>query len=179
MMRFILRAMIRKFEQRYSYDASYMHEINEVSAGATIRLLSFAGITNYRGKQPALWGGAALAATLHGDCGPCAQLMVDKLLELKIAPEQIQACLEGDDQAAGAMGQGYQFAKAVLANSSEVDVLANQIKNDHGHESLIAAAYATSTYTTYPLLKRALGHAKACHLIKLDNSSEITFNTSP
>lgn len=175
-MRTILSKLIRSFEQRYGYDAGYMHEINQVSASATIRLLSLSGITNYRGKELPVWGGAALAATLHGDCGPCAQLMVNRLLELKVAPEQIQACLEGDYQSSGTMGLGFQFAQAVLDKSREIDILADQIKNEHGQESLIAAAYAASTYSTYPLLKRALGHAKACNSIKLNNGAEIRVN---
>ena len=168
--------MIRNFELRYNYDASYMREINQVSASATIRLLSFSGITNYRGKEQAVWGGAALAATLHGDCGPCAQLMVDRLLELKLAPEQIQACFAGDFEGAGSLGLGYQFAQAVLTNSTAIEALAEKIKTNYGQESLIAAAYAASTYATYPLLKRALGHAEACQMLKLADGTEIRFN---
>jgi hypothetical protein len=176
MIRFILEKMIRSFEQRYGYDASYMHEINSVSTSATIRLFSFGGITNYRGKELPVWGGAALGATMHGDCGPCAQLMVDRLLELELAPERIQACLQADYLSAGSMGLGYQFAQAVLANSSEIEVLAEQIKSTYGQESLIAAAYAASTYSTYPLLKRALGQAQSCQLIKFNNGSELKIN---
>lgn len=167
MIRWLLNKMINGFEKRYDYDAQYMREINQVSPSAIIRLLSFSGITNYRGNELSVWGGAALASTLHGDCGPCAQLMVDRLLELELNPADIQACVQGDYLSAGATGLGYQFALAVLNNSDDIDQLAAQIKTSYGPESHIAAAFAASTYSTYPLLKRALGHAKTCQLISL------------
>lgn len=173
MIRAILHKIIRLFENRYNYDAGYMHEINDVSRSATIRLLSFQGITNYRGNEVAIWGGSALAATLHGDCGPCAQLMVDRLLELKLEPSQIQACLQHNFEAAGSTGLGYQFAQAVLNNTADISSLADKIKSDHGQEALIAAAYAASTYTTYPLLKRALGCAQSCQQITLNDGYQV------
>ena len=69
MFKSLLFKMIRKFESSYDYDASYMHQINSVSASATIRLMMLSGITNYQGTNKSIWGGAALAATLRGDCG--------------------------------------------------------------------------------------------------------------
>lgn len=173
MIRNLLEKIVTKFERQYDYDASYMHEINQVSSGALLRLLSFQGITNYRGSEPSIWGGAALAATLHGDCGPCAQLMADRLVELGESTEQIKACLEHCFEGAGNLGLGYQFAQAVLLNSHEIDHLAKRISAEFGQDSLIAAAYAASTYTTYPLLKRALGHAQACQKVRVGDGVEV------
>lgn len=178
MIRSLLAAMIRKFEQQYNYDAKYMHEINEVSVNASLRLLSFSAITNYRSKETAIWGGAALAATVHGDCGPCTQLMVDRLIELKIPHEQIRYSLKSEFDSAGALGLGYQFAHAVLKDSSELNLLSNRIKSEHGQEALIAAAYAASTYATYPLLKRALGHSIKCHMINVGDESNIRISNA-
>lgn len=178
MIRILLKKIISKFERQYGYDANYMHEINTVSSAALLRLLSFQGITNYRGSEPSIWGGAALAATLHGDCGPCAQLMTDRLVELGQSTEQIKACLEHRCDQAGSMGLGYQFAQAVLLNTEEIDKLADRIRSEFGQDCLIAAAYAASTYTTYPLLKRALGQAQACHKIDLGHGVEVAVSVT-
>jgi hypothetical protein len=154
--------MINKFESHYGYDASYMHDINSISASATIRLMMLSGMTNYCGTDKSVWGGAALAATVYGDCGPCAQLVIDRLIEQGLDAKQLTACINKDWRTADAMGLGFRFAQATLNNSHCLEILRSDILEKHGDTALIAASFATVSYPVYPLLKRALGSAKAC-----------------
>lgn len=162
MFKIILSKMIKKFESHYDYDASYMHDINSVSASATTRLMMLSGMTSYSGSNKSVWGGAALAATLHGDCGPCAQLVIDRLIEQGLDAKQLTACINKDWLTAADTGLGFRFAQATICNTEDLELLRGDILKKHGDTALIAASFATVSYPVYPLLKRALGSAKAC-----------------
>ena len=167
MLKWLLHRLTDRFESRYQYDAAYLHEIIDVSPAASLRLSKLRSITSYSGPYPEPWAGAALAATLHGDCGPCAQLVVDMLLEAGIRAEQLQACLESDWATAADVGLGYRFARATLNGSGEVDALRERIVHRFGQHGLIAIAYATSTFEVYPRLKRALGFHQHCQSLDI------------
>ena len=167
MFKAIVSKLISKFESNYNYDASYMHEINAVSASASLRLMMLSGMTNFEGSNKSIWGGAALAATLHGDCGPCAQLMVDRLIEQNFSEQELIACIDADWAVAADVGLGFSFAKAVLNNHHNLDSLRADILNKHGESALVAASFATASYPVYPLLKRALGSAEACQSLMI------------
>ena len=173
MFKSLLFKMIRKFESSYDYDASYMHQINSVSASATIRLMMLSGITNYKGTNKSIWGGAALAATLRGDCGPCAQLIIDRLLEQGLCSKELVACIHKDWPSASATGLGFRFAVATLSNEKSLDSLRVEILEEHGEAALIAASYATVSYPVYPLLKRALGSTEACQSLVIGDHQNV------
>ncbi len=162
MFKSLLRKMIRKFELSYDYDASYMHKINSISPSATIRLMMLSGMTNFQGPEKSIWGGAALAATLQENCGSCAQLMIDRLLEQNLDSAELIACIHKDWPNALTTGLGFRFAYATLNNEACLTSLRAEILEKHGETALIAASYATVSYPVYPLLKRALGAVEAC-----------------
>lgn len=162
----ILNFIISKFEAKHSYNSDYLREITDTSASASMRLMLLSGMTGYTGNKSPVWGGAALAGTLHGDCGPCAQLIVDQLIEMKFDTAELRACINSDWQAAGATGLGFRFAQAVLNNSDNVSQLRNEIVSNHGKEALTAAAFATTSYPVYPFLKRAMGYDQSCASIQ-------------
>ena len=163
MLKWILHTMTRKFERAYDYDGTYMHEIVDLSAGAGLRLSALPFMSGYRDGAPAeLWAGAALASSLDGDCGPCAQLTVDFALEAGVRPAALRACLAGEYEEAGLAGLGFRFARAAIADDPETEVLRSQIVQRFGRRALVAVAFATATSRAYPVLKRAMGHGAAC-----------------
>ncbi|MBL4671191.1 MAG: hypothetical protein JKX81_02935 [Arenicella sp.] len=178
MFRAMLHKMISGFESKYDYDASYMHEINDISSAATFRLMLLSGMTNFQGPEKSIWGGAALAATLHGDCGPCAQLIIDRLLEQGLDADQLAACISQDWPVAMATGLGYRFARATLDNESGLDALRSEIREKYGEAALIAASFATVSYPAYPLLKRALGTAESCQSLKIGEHQDVKIGDS-
>ena len=173
MFRALMHKMITSFEAKYDYDAAYMHDINEVSASATVRLMMLSGMTSFQGPDKSVWGGAALAATLHGDCGPCAQLIIDRLLSEGLAANELTACIRHDWPSAAGAGLGFRFAQAVLNNDQEVEALRVEIRNGYGEGVLVAASFAAVSYPVYPLLKRALGSAVSCQSLVIGDYQDV------
>jgi hypothetical protein len=120
-----------------------------------------------KGPVPEVWAGAALASTLDGDCGPCAQLIVDMAVKAGVDEARIIACLARDFEAAGPAGLGFRFAEAAISGDLQADTLRDEIRAAYGEKAVIACAYAAASGRAYPVMKRALGHGKACQRITL------------
>lgn len=169
MMKALLKRGIRAFERRYAYDASYMTHVVDSSTAAGLRLSFLPMISQYRGPASAtpIWAGAALASTLDGDCGPCAQLIVDMAVEADVEAHDLSLCLTGDAQQAGDVGLGFRFAQAAIAGGLEIDTLREAIAAKHGEAAVIAASFAAASGRVYPVMKRGLGYAQACHQLQV------------
>lgn len=164
MIRTFLHAQARKFARAFAYDVSYMHEIINASPGAAIALSRLPGFYKYRGPKAGLtvWTGALLASTLEGDCGPCAQLVIDMAIANGADPAALQACAEGRPKDAGAMGLGFRFAAAAIAGDPAADDLRREIRGEFGSRAAISCAFAAASGRIYPVIKRGLGHGQTC-----------------
>lgn len=174
MLKWLLHKSLDRFERKFQYDASYMHDITEKSLGAGLRLTALPFISQFKGPYPDVWAGALLASTLEGDCGPCAQLVVDTALEAGVSADKLYACTTRDFERAGAAGLGFQFAEASIQGREETDTLRDEIIRQFGDEALFAAAFAAATGRAYPVLKRAVGHGAACHTLHIGHLSDIS-----
>ena len=173
MIRSILHRAARSLARRYSYDTTYLHEVIDVSPGAAMGMQRLRGFYKYRGSKAGLpvWFGALLASTLEGDCGPCVQLVIDMALEQGIEPAPILACVEGRPHEAGPVGLGFRFAGMAIADDLETDTLRCEIQTAFGRKAAISCALAAAAGRVYPVMKRGLGHGKACQ--KLDIAGHI------
>jgi len=162
----LLHRAAQRFQRRYDYDGSYMHEVIDASTGAGLRLAGFSMLSQYRGPAPQVWAGALLASTLDGNCGPCAQLVIDMAIEAGADPARLRACATGRADQAGATGLGFRFARAAIAGTPEADELRGQIAAKYGPQAVVAAGFAAASGRMYPVLKRSLGHGASCQ--KLD-----------
>lgn len=167
MIRWLLHKMTRGFEARYQYNGDYMHEVYDISTIAGLRLSMLPVLSQYRGPNIDIWAGAALASTLDGDCGPCAQLVVNMALEAGANPEHLSQCVQGDAASAEAVGLGFRFAKAAINDLIETDDLREEIITGYGKEASLAAAFTAATSRAYPVLKRALGKGSACTALNI------------
>lgn len=169
MLRSLLHAAARGFEKRYRYDASYMHDVIDVSRKAGVGLFLFPAMVQYRGPKSAgaVWAGAALASTMDGDCGPCAQLVLDMAIEQGADPAHLRACLRGDWGVAGPEGLGYRFAVAAILDAPDLPQLARDIEQAYGKKALTAVAFAAASGRFYPVLKRGLGHGQLCARLEI------------
>ncbi|PCJ68741.1 MAG: hypothetical protein COA62_12940 [Rhodobiaceae bacterium] len=174
MIRWLLHLGTRRMERATNYDATYMHEVIDTSTSAALKLSALPLLSQHRDTAPLpLWYGAVIASVLEGDCGPCAQLMVDMGLGQGVDPDLLRALLARDMEAAGEEAAlGFRFAEAVMAGDPESETMRLHIEHVYGKRALIAVAYATAFCRTYPVLKRALGHGLACQRIKVGNHSE-------
>jgi hypothetical protein len=169
MIKSLLKAGFARFGARYDYDASYMSEVTDRSTAAGFRLAALSLFSQFRGPEEAVdvWAGAVLASTLDGDCGPCAQLIVDMAIEAQVRTDQLALCIQGAPEDAGDVGLGFQFARAVIEDRQEVAELRNTIEQRFGQTAVVAASFATSSGRVYPVLKRGLGFGQMCSKVRI------------
>jgi hypothetical protein len=167
MIRWLLHKMTRQFEARYRYNGDYMHEVYDISTSAGIRLSMLPLLSQYRGPNIDIWAGAALASVLDGDCGPCAQLVVDMAVEAGASAEHLTRCAQGDAENAATVGLGYRFACAAIHDDPQANDLREEIILSYGKEASLAAAFTAATSRAYPVLKRALGHGAVCSTLNI------------
>jgi len=169
MIRWLLHRFVTRFERQTNYDATYWHEIADVSPGAAMRLMLLPVINQYKGDAPpALWYGAGIASMVDGDCGPCLQLMVDGALHEGVRASDVTALLAGNLDAASEEARlGFRLGKAAIENDPAAVELRDEVVAKFGQKALIGLAYVTATARAYPVLKRTLGHGAACQRIRV------------
>lgn len=175
MIKWLLRRGARSFGRTLDYDVSYMLEVIDASSGAGMRLSAFPLISQYRGPKAAqqVWVGAIFASTLEGDCGPCAQLVVDMAVKAGADPALLKQCFDGDAHKAGDVGLGFRFAMASIHGDLEGDDLRQKIEDKYGAQAVIAAAFAAGSGRFYPVFKRGLGHGHACSQLQFETPLEL------
>lgn len=169
MLKSFLHWRIRAFEQRYDYDATYMHEIADTDTRALMALQRLTNAGQYGGTLPqdALFA-ARLAAALFEDCGPCVQVVVNIALEAGVEPTLLATLAAGHpERVAAGPGCAFRFARAVLANSSEVGALREEVVQHYGAGAPYCLGLALSVARAYPVLKRAMGHAHTCQRVEV------------
>lgn len=173
MIKYFLKMGIRRFANRYNYDADYMTHIADTSTTAGVRLSLLPLYSQFQGPKAArdVWAGAILGSTQEGDCGPCVQLVVDMALELGVPAEQIACCLEGNAATAGDVGLGFRFSHAAIENLRELDELRSEIEKRFGATALAAVSFAASSGRIYPVLKRGLGFGQSCSMVYIKNEA--------
>ena len=99
MLKAVLRRYIRRFQVRWSYDASYFRDLLDLGSWTFIGF----GLATSLGRRPeapaAAMAAVGLVGTMTEDCGPCTQIQVDMSLAGGLSPQLLQAILQGDEAA--------------------------------------------------------------------------------
>jgi hypothetical protein len=109
---------------------------------------------------------AAIGGALVEDCGPCVQIASDRAVEAGMSGETIKALLSGEPANADAQ-LGFDYARALLNASDNLDALRETIEARFGKRGLIALTFMAMAARNFPVLKRALGHAKTCQRVRV------------
>lgn len=174
MLKTLLHRYTRRFERRYRYDATYLHELAELSPAAFVRfgLMQSAGGT-WRGEAPLnAWCAAGIAGALVEDCGPCVQIASDTAVEAGMPGDVIAALLSGRPADAEAQ-LGFDFGRALLNNSEQLDSLRERIEQQWGKRALLAISLRALTSRNFPVLKRAMGHARTCQRVRIGDADVV------
>lgn len=173
MLSWLIERKINEFEREHAYNMDYMREVLKAGVGPTLAFARAAKLGEApNGLPQATWHAAKLVATQTEDCGPCLQLVATFAERDGEPPERIQAVLEGrfidlpKDARLGAA-----FAKAVLANAPEADVLRSELVARFGTRGLVSIAFAILSCRLYPTLKAVLGHAERCSVVRVGGAS--------
>jgi hypothetical protein len=121
MLRWFVGQFLRRYEQRYDYDAAYLRAMFRHAPEAFWKFAKIGDAAQHRFQAP---GAALFAAKLVGtvgeDCGPCTQLVVNQAREAGVGENDIAAVLERKVEAMGAdAALGFRFADAVLAHGDD------------------------------------------------------------
>jgi hypothetical protein len=169
----IIERRIEAFERAFGYDASYMKEILGASRRAFARVARLESLAAYRDQVPRdAWYAAKIAATMHEDCGPCTQLVVDMARKEGVPAEVLRAVVTGADEALPAETRlGLRYARAVLAHDEAAEALRAEVLGRWGQRGLVSLALGMVGSRLYPALKYALGHGRSCRTIRIGDTT--------
>lgn len=160
---------IAQFEAHYNYDSTYMRDMLEHSPEGFAKFNNFLPLARHHEKlsNNDYWV-AKLAAMQAADCGECLQLNVRMAREAGVARELIQAAVRGGDALPADLCDVYRYAKNVAANVPIDEDLLDRIEARFDKGALLEFALAIATASVFPVIKRALGQAKACSQINIE-----------
>ncbi len=164
MVKWLMHRGIAAFERQWNYDAGYLHEIIEVSPRAAWMFSRAAAIGKYRKDVPvAALAAAAITAVRHEDCGPCTQLGVSMFEKSGVDPKVLRAVLTEDAAAMpDEVALAWRFTRATIDHDPSADRYRDEIVKRWGPRAVITLAFAIVSARTYPTVKYAMGHGKAC-----------------
>jgi len=167
MLKWLMHKGIAAFERKWQYDASYLHEIIDVSPRAAWVFSRAAAIGTYRKDVPlAAWTAAAITAVRSEDCGPCTQLGVQMAEKSGVDPNVLRAILAEDAAAMpDDVALAWRFTRASIDHDPTADDYRAEIARRWGPRAVISLAYASLASRTYPTVKYAMGHGKTCQRI--------------
>lgn len=166
MLGWLYHRMIARMERRYTYDAAYLHEALDAAPAGARRFLRMQMTGNWRGGLPLeAFHAAALGAALHEDCGPCVQIVTDMAIESGVTPAAIAALLSGNGEQDARLA--FDYARALLADSETLDTLREAAKARFGQKGLLALSLRAMTARNFPVMKRVMGHARACRKVRV------------
>lgn len=167
MLKWLMHRGLAAFERKWSYDASYLHELIEISPKAAWMFSRAAGIGAYRKDAPlAAWTAAALTSIRHEDCGPCTQLGVQMAERAGVEPSVLRAILAEDATSMpDDVALAWRFARATIDHDPTVDEYRAEIVRRWGPRAAVSLAFAILASRTYPTIKYAMGHGKSCQRI--------------
>jgi AhpD family alkylhydroperoxidase len=163
-------AMIRYGETKLGVSLDYMREI-AAEAPAAFRLL---GRVSQLGQslKPADRHAAhmaGLAAALHDDCGTCVQIHINLARADGVSEDVLRRAVTGEASTLPAtLAESFRFGEAVAANDPEMHDLRDKLEATLGKRAVIEMAVGIGFARFYPTVKRALGHAKSCAVLRFD-----------
>jgi hypothetical protein len=175
MLKAYLHRTVSRLERSFGYDATYMHEVIDISPLAFFKFGLFQIMSSHRDGVPRdAWFAARIAAAISEDCGPCTQLVVDMALRAGVKPASLSALLRGDLEKAGRDAEfGFRYGIAVAQNTPAAVELSEEAEKRYGKRALVSLAFAVASSRVYPALKRGLGHGAACSKISISDETII------
>ena len=159
----LVEPKIKKMEAQFGVPMDEARYVARHSFGAFRALGKTQDSANYRHVLPKeAYHVARLVADQIEDCGTCLQLVVNVALKDGVAPELLQAVLDGElGNLPLELVDVYHFTNRILNREDDPDLRERLIAR-YGEEGFIELALAFSAPRIYPTLKRALGFAVSC-----------------
>ena len=166
--RFIF-SWIDSFEKQSGVSADYCRWMANVSPRAFMKFGKLGKLAQYRRALPADASAVAhLVAARSEDCGPCVQISINLSLRGGLSKDILRAVLDRQpDRLPPKLADVYHFAEAVVTGVED-DALRERVRDHYGDEALIEMGLALAVGRTFPVVKRTIGYAKSCSLMKIE-----------
>jgi len=165
----LVERRVAAMERRLGVPLAYLREIGAAAPVLLAKFGTIAGLARQDATAPAdLTHFATLGAMQVDDCGECLQIHVNLALQDGIAAGDLQAALDNrlqDLPTAAALA--LRFGRAAAENAPELALLAEQLEARIGRRAMFDLAIALGLARFYPVLKRALGYARSCSLVRV------------
>ena len=163
-------AMIRYGEKKLGVPLDYLREI-AANAPASFRLLarvsrigqSLRAVDRHAAHM------AALGAAMHDDCGTCVQIHINLARQDGVSEDTLRRAVMGEAGTLPArLAASFRFGEAVAANDPDMHELRETLEADLGKRAVIEMAIGIAFARFYPTIKRALGHARSCAVLRFE-----------
>lgn len=170
MLGFIVKRKIRAKEKELGVSMNYLVEMYDTAPDAFWAFSKIMPAAEHRNKlPPAPYHVARLVATRHADCGPCVQIVVNMAKKDGVEVPVLTAVLAGRvEDLPESLRDVYRFAQAVVTQNGEEGPYRERLRQVFGDEAVVELALAIATSQVFPVLKRGLGHAKSCSVVKVE-----------
>jgi alkylhydroperoxidase family enzyme len=170
MLGFGVRSKIRSTEKRLGVSMDYLRHMYQHAPDAFWKFEKLMPAAQHREKLPAApYHVARLVATRHEDSGPCVQIAVNLAKLDNVEPAILKAALAGRvEELPESLQDVYRFTESVVTVDGEEGTYRERLRKVFGEEGLIELALAIATCRVFPTLKRALGHAQSCSLVRVE-----------
>jgi alkylhydroperoxidase family enzyme len=169
MLQSFIQWRISQSERELGVPLDYARYVARVSTSAAMRLARFSKILA-AGKGP--WMAvhiASIVSAMADDCGSCVQIGVNLARNAGVPRDVLAAVVErSPERLSDELADVYRFATAVTENSPEQEEYREAVRNRYGDEGLVEIAMAIALHRVFPTLKRGLGFAKSCSLVRVD-----------
>jgi alkylhydroperoxidase family enzyme len=170
MLGFVVRSKIRSTEKRLGVSMDYLRHMYQHAPDAFWKFSKFMPAAQHREKlPPAPYHVARLVATRHEDCGPCVQTVINMAKEEGVEPAILSAALHGRvEELPESLQDVYHFAESVVTADGEDGTYRERVRKVFGEEGLVELALAIAACRVFPTLKRALGYAQSCSVVRVE-----------
>ncbi|HET6324079.1 MAG TPA: hypothetical protein VFG04_05220 [Planctomycetaceae bacterium] len=157
------------FEKYSRVSADYCRWMANVSPRVFFKFGKLGKLAHYRHALPADASAVAhLVAARSEDCGPCVQISVNFALHDGVSKDIVRAVLDRQpDRLPPKLADVYRFADSVVSGGDD-DALRERVRSHYGDEALIEMGLAMAVGRTFPVVKRTIGYAKSCSLVKIE-----------
>ncbi len=168
-MKALVRLIQRGAERKLRVPADYLGRMGETSFSGFLKFLLFLPLSSHRSRmEPALANAARIVASQHEDCGPCVQIAVNVAQDEGMDPRAVRAVLDRDhEHMDSGVSLVVRFAEGVLRRDGSEDESRGEIEARFGATVLTELSLAIATARVFPTLKRGLGFARSCSLVKV------------
>ena len=167
-MRKLILTQIDKQERVLGASLDWLRTFVSASLSAFFKFLLLTPIGNHRQRLPKnVWYVARLAATLHEDCGSCAQTVVNLARKDGVSRVLVNSVMHDQpERLSDELADVYHFTQSVVRQTDGGE-LRETLRSRYGEQGLVELALAIATARIIPTTKRALGYAQSRALLRV------------